>query len=422
MIGKLRADKFSRDVVWNITSLGIAGVCGVLANFLVGVVYGAGALGVFNQVFAVYLVFAQLAVLGVHTSVLTYGAAEEDLAAQRAITSAGLALTLVQAVIMAAVFAAIAGPVASVLDSPRVAVGILWAAPGLVFFALNKVALAVLNARRRMRWYAIFQAGRVVVMAAVLGGCGLLDISASVLPVALSIGEGVIFVVVLVAIRDQLGRTTRDQLVRWAGIHWRFGVRGFLSGMFSELNTRVDVFILGAYATDSVVGAYSLAALIAEGLYQVLIALRTNYAPIIVRLFAQQRHEELLRVIRKGCRLTYAAGAAMTVLAIATYALLIPLITGDPQLVDSRMYFAVLLTGMACSAGYAPFNQLLLWAGRPGAHTILIAMIVTVGAAANVVLASQLEALGASIASGATFVWSVIALKLMVRGTLRLRI
>ena len=424
-MSRLRAivrDKFSRDLTWNIASLGIAGVFGVAINFLIGIAYGAGALGVFNQVFAAFLVCAQLSALGVHISVLTYGAGEETLAGQRAIATAGFALTLVQALVMAVVFAALAGPTARLLASPDVGTGMPLAAPGLVCFALNKVALGVLNARRRMRWYAVLQAGRIVVMGLVFGVFVLVEAPGSMLPAMLSISEGVVLVLALFAIRDQLGRTSRAELVRWAGQHWRFGIRGFLSGLFSEINARVDVFILGAFATDRVVGAYSLAALLAEGLYQLLIALRSNYAPIIVRLFVKGDHDELLRVIRKGRNLTYLVSVALAAVAVVGYMAFIPLVTADPLLQESWRYFAILLAGMVVSAGYAPFNQLLLWAARPGVHTILIASIVVPGAALNAALAPPLGATGAAIATAATYAWSVLALKLTVGRVLRLRI
>ena len=57
--------KFRRDVLYNVAGLGVAGVCGILLNFLIGTLYDAAALGIFNQVFATYIIFAQFAVLGV---------------------------------------------------------------------------------------------------------------------------------------------------------------------------------------------------------------------------------------------------------------------------------------------------------------------------------------------------------------------
>jgi O-antigen/teichoic acid export membrane protein len=413
------ASKFSRDVLWNVASLGIAGVCGIGLNYLIGEFYGAGVLGVFNQVFAAYLVFSQLAALGVHTSILTHGAAEPDPAARRTIFTAGLAVIGAQAAVTAVVFAALAPLVGALVDSRDVGTGMLYAAPGLACFALNKGALAVLNSLQRMRWYAVFQAGRVVMMAVGFGVFALADLPAAALPIILTIGEASVLAAALIAISDQLGR---GPLRAWAGRHWRFGVRGFLSGLFSDLNTRIDVLILGVFAGDAIVGAYSFAAILAEGVYQILIALRTNYAPILVRLLAAGDTASLHHTIARGRNRTYLGAAGVAVLAIAGYAVIVPLITRDPLIQHSWVYFAILIAGMTASAGYAPFGQLLLWAARPGWHTILVALIVGAGAAANTGLVYALGALGAAVATAATYAWSAIALKLLAGRILHLRI
>ena len=64
LLAKLGKDKFSRDVIWNIASLGVAGVFGVAINIVIGLVYGSAALGVFNQVFALYLLLSQFVLFG----------------------------------------------------------------------------------------------------------------------------------------------------------------------------------------------------------------------------------------------------------------------------------------------------------------------------------------------------------------------
>src|SRR5690242_5229198 len=116
-----RSDTFSRDVWWNVVSLGIAGVCGVAVNYLVGVEYGASVLGVFNQVFAIYIVVSQLAVLGVHSSVVYHVAASHDPEEKRAIVTSALVVTLALSLAMGAVFLALAAPLGWMLDSPGVA-------------------------------------------------------------------------------------------------------------------------------------------------------------------------------------------------------------------------------------------------------------------------------------------------------------
>jgi O-antigen/teichoic acid export membrane protein len=418
----LLADRFSQDVLWNIVSLGVAGACGVVVNYLVGVVYGASALGVFNQVFAIYLVFSQLAALGVQSSVLTHIAATSDRSERRAIATSALLVIAAQAVVMGSLMLALARPIADVLDSPDVAIGIAYATPGLVAFALNKVVLACLNGTQRMRWYAVFQAGRIVLMAVGFGGCILADAPARTLPVILSIGEVITLVAATATISPLLGRTARSELSRWARAHLRFGVRGFLSGLFSDLNTRIDVLVLGAFASDRLVGAYSMASLLAEGVYQVLIALRSNYAPIVVRLLVTRDEAELQRVVRKGRRNTYLGASLLGAIAIAGYAIVIPVSTSDPEIAHSWVYFAILVAGMVASAGYVPFNQMLLWGSRPGWHTIMVGLTVATAALTSLAGVALAGAVGAAVATAATYAFTVVLLKLLVGRVLQLRI
>lgn len=411
----------SRDILWNIAGLGIAGVCGVGVNYWVGVAYGAAALGVFNQVFAAYTVVSQLAVLGVHSSVLYHVAASHERGERRAVLSSALLVTFGIAIVMAGLFVALAEPVARLLDSPGVAHGMWLAAPGLVCFALNKVVLAALNGAQHMRAYATFQAGRVVLMTVALGGCIVVGAAPSTLPVILTIAEGTTLALALFAARDMLGRPGAA-FGHWLRVHLRFGLRGFLSGLFGELNNRIDVLILGAFSSDALVGAYSFASLIAEGLMQILVALRSNYAPIVVRLLADQHGDELTRFVRKARNRTYLGALVCGALAVGGYLLVMPFMTHDADLQRSGVYFAILLAGIVTAAGYMPFNQILLWGGRPGWHTVLCALIVGSSAALCIALVATASAVGAAVGMALTYAVSTVLLRVIAARVLRVRI
>jgi O-antigen/teichoic acid export membrane protein len=413
--------KFSRDVIWNVVSLGVAGVCGLAVNYVVGVVYGASALGVFNQVFAVYIVASQVTALGLHSSVLAHIATERPEAEKRAIVTSAFLLTLVAALLSCAVFVALAAPMARWLDSPAVEVGMLWAAPGLGCFALNKVILATLNGLRRMRPYAVFQAGRVVLMGVGLAACGLAGVRRTALPVILTIAEACTLLVSITTVAAYLGRVARPALALWARTHLRYGLRGAASGVFTELNNRIDVLILGAFVSDASVGAYSMAQLGAEGVSQLLVALRINYAPVIVRLHAEGQKDELARVVRQGKRRIYLGGLALGLVVIGGYALVMRLAIPDPVLAHSWVYFAIIMAGWMVSAGYVPFNQMLLWTHMPGWHTVLVALIVVSSVVADVVLSSHFGALGAACATALTCATAALLWRAFVAKLLDLR-
>src|SRR5262245_41146604 len=83
------------DLLFNYASLGIVAVGGLLANFIVARNLGEAALGVFNQGYAVYVAASQLAVGGVHISVLrSVAQADGDAPEQARVVASGLALSL----------------------------------------------------------------------------------------------------------------------------------------------------------------------------------------------------------------------------------------------------------------------------------------------------------------------------------------
>lgn len=395
--------QFSRDVVWNIASLGVAGLCGIALNALIGLVYDEAALGVFNQVFAAYILFAQLAALGVHYSVLQRVASTSDPDEQGSELVSALVVTLAIGSVAAVAFAAAAPVVSDLLASDGVGRGMRFAAAGVLCFALNKVCLAALNGLGRMRAYALLQGGRVVLLLVAFGGCVALDADAAALPIVFTVGEAITLGCALLALRDLLGRPRRD-LRRRAGEHVSFGARGFMSGVLTELNTRVDVMMLGYFSSDAVVGVFSFAAILAEGIFQILIALRTNYAPVCTRLLAAEDRGELVAMVRRGRDRTYLLGVPVAGLAVLAYWLGGELLSGHPVIAESWPYFAVLLAGMAAAAGYVPFSTLLLYARRPGAFTWLTLAVLMVNVVANAILIPAVGPIGAALGTALALV------------------
>ena len=156
--GKNLSSKTARDLSWNYVSFLIMGISGILMNAIVAATMGVAALGVFNQIMAVYVLTSQVAVGGVHYSGLKHVAeyADDPEALGRISWSALFVVCL------ASVFAAIcvylaSGTIGRIMDSPDTGEGIALASPGLIFFAINKVLLSILNGLRRMKAFSVGQ-------------------------------------------------------------------------------------------------------------------------------------------------------------------------------------------------------------------------------------------------------------------------
>ena len=61
--------KFFQDAIWNYSAFGIMALTGVILNFFIAWKMGLEALGIFNQIYAIYVVLGQLAAFGIHDSV-----------------------------------------------------------------------------------------------------------------------------------------------------------------------------------------------------------------------------------------------------------------------------------------------------------------------------------------------------------------
>src|SRR5689334_6055994 len=69
MANNKSTNKFDVDLLWNAVSFGMSAIIGLLINIIIVKFYDTSALGVFNQVFAIYILLSQVAVGGVHLSI-----------------------------------------------------------------------------------------------------------------------------------------------------------------------------------------------------------------------------------------------------------------------------------------------------------------------------------------------------------------
>ena len=275
---------------------------------------------------------------------------------------------------------------------------------------------------RRMKAFAFFQATRVVLILIAVAIMFGADFAGNTLPLAFTISEFAILILSLLMLSPWLHIPAISPLREWTRIHFNFGSRGFLSGVMLELNTRVDIVMLGYFSSDAVVGIYSFAASCAMGFFQLLMILRNNYNPILAKLLGENETQKLISMISKGKRLTYRLITGIGCLAIALYYWVIPVVTTDPKLAESWILFALLVGGIMLSSGYQPFSQILIQAGRPGSHTLLMAGAVTFNLLANLFLIQSWGAQGAAMATGMAFVFSVILLRQFVVKLVGIRI
>jgi O-antigen/teichoic acid export membrane protein len=421
--------RLGRDIAWNVVPVVLLAGVGLGLNIGIGgrAAWGPDALGVFNQITTAYFVLAVFGALGIQYSVLrAISAHRADPAQVAAIVVGALVPTAALGAIVTAVFVLGRGAVAALLDSAPVADGMLWAAPGLFCFTVNKVLFGVVNGLGRMRAFAVYTSLRYAMLAVGFGIAVAVDAEAAQLGGLWTLAEGTLLIVLAgelvatVSLRRAAGWRT------WAVEHLRYGTRGAGATLLFELNSRLDIWLLGAVLSDHMVGIYSMAASIAEGVSSLTVVLQVNVNPTIAAALAAPpaggRADEVEALVRRTRRWFVPAMFGVCALGAAMFPLAIPWLTGDPQFLDGALPFATLVAGIALASAWLPFNQVLLMGGHPGWHTIYIAVAVAANVVLNLLLIPRFGLMGAAAATAIALVLSALWLRGLARRLVGVRL
>jgi O-antigen/teichoic acid export membrane protein len=182
----------------------------------------------------------------------------------------------------------------------------------------------------------------------------------------------------------------------------------------SELNSRVDVVILGIFASDRTVGVYSFAATIAEGLAQLPIVLRNNLNPLITQAYARGDREALRSMAAKARYGTYLGMAAVLAAAAILFPLFVELVMNGAGFGESGLLLLILCLGLWIGCGYLPLDMYLVQCGFPRWQSGFKGVVLATNIALNLALIPALGAYGAALAMAAT--WALAALYLRQLG------
>ncbi|BEQ13530.1 lipopolysaccharide biosynthesis protein [Desulfoferula mesophila] len=413
--------KFRGDVMWNLLSLGVLGASGISINILISIYYSPAYLGIFNQVYAVYIIASQVAALGVHLSAQRSVAAHgEDRDEWKTAALSAWIVCLCTSLLGCAALYFLIPLVGSILDSPQVVEGLYWVLPGVGFFALNKVLLGILNGRRRMKAYALMNGLRLFLVLMVVLLCAVTGQPGQRLPVSFSLGEFVLLLCLMVLTYKDLWPSTLAQLRVWIGRHIKFGYKAMVAGIIMDINCRVDVLVLGVFVSDREVGLYSFAAMLAEGFNQILVVLRINYNPLIARLWHEGKLPQLYSLFRAGRKKTYLIVAPLAAVLLVAFPLATWLVPALSAYQASFPVLALLMAGIMSYAGYLPFSHLLLQSNSPGAQSVMTGVIVSMNFLLNLAMVPLWGKEGAALATAINFVLYGLWVHLIIRWKLGL--
>jgi O-antigen/teichoic acid export membrane protein len=388
-------------ILWNIGSFAVIGVGGIAANIIIAYVYSADVLGVFNQVMSFYIVLGQVGAMGMQKAAVYFVPRQKNKEELGALFSSFFCVVTLVAALASVLLYVAAVPLGTyVYKSPELMIGLRYVAPAILLFSLNKLLLGFVNGMRFMKAFAIMQGMRYVLIILFLLGMAWLKAPSKYVALAFTFAEIGIFLPSLFFIfrHISLQKPRREKMKD--GFH--FGGKSVAGGVIGDLNTKVDIFVLGIFSSDRIVGIYSFAALLAEGFFVLIVVFRNNMNPLFARLIMQKNYGEL-RVLQKDiARKVLPLSAAGAVLIMIGFWVLCFIMPGQAY-IEALIPLGVILACMAVASPYVVSGNLLTHQGRPGLDSFITILTVVVNALCNVLLIPLWGMMGAAVATGFSY-------------------
>jgi len=256
---------------------------------------------------------------------------------------------------------------------------------------------------------------RLIVLLGSLSALSWLRRPAAELTLGLLLAELCVLCLSLPLVVQQL--RLRPALVcrSWLDRHLAFGARGLLSGVFLELNTRIDVLAIGLFLSDADVGRYSIAAVFAEGLYQCLIVVRNQLNPLLARLVLERDPAPVQRLVHNAWRYLYPGMIVAYLVGLGALQLVLSQELRLPDPGATRACYLILGAGVLVVSGFVPFDGALLHAGRPAHYTLLTFLVTLSNLLLNLLLIPWFGIQGAALGTALALGLSILYLSSIMR-------
>ena len=417
--------KFFSDLGLNYLSLVFLGLSGILLNIIIARNYGTSTLGVFNQILSIYIIFPMISSAGIPHSVLHYLPKFNSKSSEvKTIISTALVLVTILSAILIFLFLYLIIPISVLLDSQEIIIGLKLILPAIFFFSINKVLIyGVINGLREMKRFAIFQSSRYLLILLCLIIFSIFKPDESFLPLVFTFSEFILFLIIVIDLSKNLKFWKIEKnFFYWIKKHLIFGAKSIFNGLLIEINSRIDILMVGIYLSDNEVGIYSIAALFAEGFLQIFIVIQNNVNPIISRYFSSKRINNLSLYLSKLKKLTYKISILLCMISIFLYKPILDLIIPNYLVSSSFVPFMILTLGITMASGFIPFGNILSMAGLPELNTIYMVSFVSFNIILNFILIPIYGINGAALATSSSYIFAAVFLFTLTKFYLKIRL
>lgn len=391
--------RLRKSITWNLVGLMIFGLSGLGITFVIAYTYDAEALGFFNLLTAIFIISAQCASIGIHNSALMHLSASHWHTKEAGVIllSAVILVGIVNLPFTLGLYL-FADVVANTFSIPSLKSGLKVLSLALFFFSINKVILFSLNGMQHIRIFALGQASRYGIMFLSVVLISVQSLPVKWLAVAFLIADFLLFLILCSFVISKYAQQLRISLP-WIKKHLSYGFRGMGSGLFLTLNLNIDLLILGLFASQKDLGAYSLAAAIVVAIYHLLTAIRTSFNPILASLLASNDLAGIIQLVAVSRRYIFLIISIISVIIIISTYIIIDLFLHGKGFNNSGHFLLILVPGVIIYAMFFPFDQILAMGDLPSQQTFYNFTVLLSNTMLNIILVNLYGVWGSAIAT-----------------------
>lgn len=295
-------------------SQGVLYGSGLLINLFIGYKYGAAILGEFNQILGFYLILTTFISLGINNAIIQKISTQET-ENHKMIFTAGLIPTLLSGTFFTGMVLFLTSYFPHLLSSQSIAKGLFAATLSFPFFNINKNFMAYCTGIRNQKLFANSRAFRWMVILSFVLIIGFGEFDVSWIYFSFLTAELALSAFFLIKFSFLIGL---DIEIRQVYENLSFGLKSFIAEIFSIMNDKFDVVLIGYFLASAEVGIYSFVTFFAKSLYIFPGILQQNINPIIGKYWSTGKMDELQERLQK-LRRTNLAVVSLQALSIAVF-------------------------------------------------------------------------------------------------------
>ena len=407
-------------MTWNILGFLIIAVCGLAINILITRYFGFAILGYFNILLVFFLVLSQVSSWGIQLSVQKFipQFRKNNILCKQILTSSFF-ISLILGMVGAALLYLLKEVPGNIMDNTLLKSGFTFIIPGIYFLTINKIFLSFLNGMRFMKTYAFFSALRPFLMLIFLLVFIGFESNIKYLGLIFTLPECILLFFLAFNVRKWFIKLNFVRFRRLLKLQFWYGNKVVLGSIVTNFQSKIDIFILGFFVSNTMLGVYSFAVFVADGFFQIFYVFRTNINPVITNIYYSRTNLLLQRVVKKSIRNFYKIFVVLGLVIAVLYPIILVVFKIENHILSNLLVFYILLTGIVISSGYIPFQFFFNQIGKPKEQTKFLVIIFSITIFLNLSFIPFIGIFGAAVAIFLANLFQMVYLKQGIKNNIK---